>query len=67
LRYASEGGALVFHPRAELGRLNEAVEGPSRSPRPEPWNPYVFVNPEHARTILPGRFLDVRAVSASEA
>ena len=37
LRYASEGGALVFRPSTELGPLIEAIEGPSRSPRPEPW------------------------------
>jgi hypothetical protein len=67
LRYASEGGALVFHLRTELGRQIEAVEGVSRSPRPEPWSPYVFANPEHARAILPGRMLGDRAVSASEA
>ena len=54
LRYASEGGALVFHPRTELGRLIEAVEGPSRSLRPEPWYPYVFADPSDAQAILRG-------------
>lgn len=51
LRYASEGGALVFHPRTDLGRLIEAVEGPSRSPRPEPWYPHVFADPTDAEAI----------------
>jgi len=48
LRYASEGGALVFHPRTALGRLIEAVEGPSKIPRPERFYPFVFANPEDA-------------------
>ena len=52
LRYASEGGALVFHPRTDLGRLIEAVEGPSKSPRPESCYPYVFVNPLDVESIL---------------
>jgi len=52
LRYASEGGALVVHPRTELGRLIEAVEGTSRSLRPDPWYPYVFANPKDAEAIL---------------
>ena len=52
LRYASEGGALVLHPYTELGRQIEAVEGPSRSRRPEPWYPYVFANPCDAEPIL---------------
>jgi hypothetical protein len=52
LRYTSEGGALVIHPCTDLGRLIEAVEGPSRSPRPEPWYPYVFADPRDAEQLL---------------
>lgn len=52
LRYASEGGALVFHPRTDLGRLIEALEGVSKSPRPTPWYPYVFANPCDAEAIV---------------
>jgi hypothetical protein len=52
LRYASEGGALVFHPRTDLGRLIEALEGPSKSPRPEPWYPYVLADPRQAADIV---------------
>jgi hypothetical protein len=52
LRYTSEGGALVIHPCTDIGRLIEAVEGPSRSPRPEPWYPYIFANPCDAEAIL---------------
>jgi hypothetical protein len=44
LRFASEGGALVFHPRTDLGRLIEAIEA-SRGLRPVPWYPYVLANP----------------------
>jgi hypothetical protein len=55
LRYASEGGALVFHSRTDLGRLIEAIEGPSRGLRPVPWYPYVFANPLEAQAILSGR------------
>ena len=52
LRYASEGGALVLHPRTALGRLIEAVEGASMSPRPESCYPYVFANPLDVKSIL---------------
>jgi hypothetical protein len=48
LRYASEGGALVFHPRTYLGQLIEALEGPSTNHRPELWYPYVFTSPREA-------------------
>jgi len=48
LRYASEGGALVSHSRTDLGRIFEAVVGPSRSPRPERFYPFLFSNPEDA-------------------
>jgi|ERR1017187_117620 hypothetical protein len=53
LRYASEGGALVFHPSTALGRLIEEVEGPRSSPRPAPWYPYIFTDPRDAEAILP--------------
>ena len=52
LRYASEGGALMFHPRTDLERQIEAVEGVSWNPRPEPWYPYVFADPRDAEAIL---------------
>jgi len=65
LRYASEGGALMFHPRTDLGRLIEAVEGPSRSPRPEPWYPYVFADPRDADEILPLRSRKIGTVFAT--
>jgi len=54
LRYASEGGALVFRPRTDLGRLIEAMEG-SRSPRPTPWFPYALADPRDAAAFLPRR------------
>jgi len=44
LRYASEGGALLFRPRGTLG----LVFGTGHLPRPEPWFPYVFSSPEEA-------------------
>jgi hypothetical protein len=44
LRYATEGGALMFRGRGRLGR----AFGVMRSDRPEPWYPYVFTSPEHA-------------------
>ena len=55
LRYASEGGALIRHSRNSWGRLREAIEGPSRSARPEPCYPYVFANPRDAESIMPVR------------
>jgi hypothetical protein len=55
LRYASEGGALAYHPRIALGRLIEVLEGPSMSPRLEPWYPYVFADPRDAEAILKGQ------------
>ena len=54
LRYTSEGGALVIHPCTDLGRQIEALEGPSRSPRPEPWYPYVFADPVMRKQSCPG-------------
>ena len=44
LPHASEGGALVVRPRGMLS----LVFGAARSPRPEPWLPYVFTSPEEA-------------------
>jgi hypothetical protein len=55
LRYASEGGALKLHPRTDLGRFIEAIEGPSQHPRPESCYPYVFANPNHVKAFLSGR------------
>jgi len=52
LRYASEGGALVLHPYTELGRQIQWIDGPSRSPRPEPWYPYMFADPRNAEPIV---------------
>ena len=52
LRNALEGGALMLHPRTALGRLMEAVENTSISPRPESYYPYVFVNPLDVKSIL---------------
>lgn len=54
LRYASEGGALVFRPRTELGRRIRAVEG-DRKDRPRPWYPYAFTDPRGAAAFLPWR------------
>ncbi len=48
LSYASEGGALVFRGRGAIARLFEQRFGPCRSPRPEPWEPYVFTSPQKA-------------------
>lgn len=48
LRYASEGGALVFRSRSRLCRLIENAYGP-RAERPQPWHPYVFSSPDKAR------------------
>ncbi len=45
LRYASEGGALVLRSRWAFARLIEQRFGHCRSPRPEPWLPYVFTFP----------------------
>jgi hypothetical protein len=55
LRYTSEGGALVFRPRTELGRQIQAIEGVSKSPRPALWYPYVFADPRDAEAILSGQ------------
>ena len=55
LRYASEGGALGFHPRSALGRSIETIEGPYTHPRPEPCYPCVFSNPVDAQAFLSGR------------
>jgi hypothetical protein len=48
LRYASEGGALSIRGRGAFARMLTAAYGPGRSPRPEPWYPYVFKSPEEA-------------------
>lgn len=42
LRYASEGGALVFRSRSRLIKMIEAQFDSPRSPRPETWLPEVF-------------------------
>ena len=54
LRYASEGGALIFRPRTDLGRLIKSVEGPKKD-RPECWYPYVFADPRNAQASLSRR------------
>ena len=51
LRYASEGGALVYRPRGEFGRLIAEFEG-DRKDRPEFWYPWVFSNPTDAQSML---------------
>jgi hypothetical protein len=71
LRYASEGGALVFRPRTELGRLVAEVEG-DRKDRPEHWYPWVFANPLDAKSFLrrcgqKPRFIEDRNVFTSQA
>ncbi len=48
LRYASEGEALVLRSRWPFFRVLETAYGRSRSPRPEPWIPYVFSSPRDA-------------------
>lgn len=48
LRYSSEGGALVLRSRWAFARLIEQRFNRCRSPRPEPWLPYVFTSPEEA-------------------
>jgi hypothetical protein len=48
LRYASEGGALVSHGRSAIARMLEQRFGQLRSPRPEPWFPYIFWSPVEA-------------------
>jgi hypothetical protein len=48
LRYESEGGALVHRARGTIARLFEMYGGPLRSPRTEPWYPYVFTSPQQA-------------------
>lgn len=44
LRYTSEGGALVLRSRWSFFRMIEQRYGGFRSPRPEPWYPYVFTS-----------------------
>ena len=51
LRYASDGGALVSHGRSAIARLLEQRFGQLRSPRPEPWLPYVFSSPRDAAAV----------------
>ena len=48
LRYASEGGALLYRPCTEFGRIAAELDGFSTFPRPEPWHPYVFSSPAAA-------------------
>jgi hypothetical protein len=48
LRYASEGGALVFRTRWALFR---PLSGRRFTPRPEVWEPIVFTSPFHARDL----------------
>jgi hypothetical protein len=53
LHYASEGGALRLRPLPIVlkGKLLAIREN---APRPESCWPYVFVNPQDAKAILPG-------------
>jgi|SRR5579864_5160030 len=51
LRFSSEGGALVLRSRWAFARLIEQQFGRSRSPRPEPWIPYVFSSPRDAAVV----------------
>ena len=51
LRYASEGGALVFRPWTDLGRIIRNLEG-DRKDGPEPCYPWVFSNPADARSVI---------------
>jgi hypothetical protein len=51
LRYTSEGGALIFRPRKDFGRLIKVVEGPKKD-HLECWYPYVFADPRNAAAIL---------------
>lgn len=44
LRYASEGGALIFRARGSLGRMF----GGFRAERPESWYPDIFTSPQEA-------------------
>ena len=48
LRHAAEGGALVLRSRWSFFRMIEQRYGGCRSPRPEPWYPYVFASPREA-------------------
>lgn len=48
LRYASEGGALVFHGRFALARTLEAVYG-ARAKRPVPWYPCLYTSREQMK------------------
>lgn len=48
LRYASEGGALVLRSRFAFFKMIEQRYGGCRSPRPEPWYPYMFTSPQQA-------------------
>jgi hypothetical protein len=45
LRYASEGGALVFRTRS---RVTRPLSGLRLTPRPEVWEPLVFTSPVQA-------------------
>jgi len=47
LRYASEGGALIFRSRSSLAWVLDLLLGTSR-PRPEPWEPLVLTSPAQA-------------------
>ena len=49
LRYESEGGGLVHRGRGAIARLFETYGGPLRSPRTEPWLPYVFTSIDDPR------------------
>jgi len=52
LRYASEGGALLYRPRTTIGKSFAQIDGFVRHPRPNPLYPYVFANPCNADAIL---------------
>ena len=48
LRYSSEGGALVIRSRWAITRRIVQSLSCCRSPRPEPWLPYIFSSPRDA-------------------
>ncbi len=48
LRYTSEGRGLLIGSPKILSRLLGQTIGPTYSPRPEPWLPYVFTNLDDA-------------------
>jgi hypothetical protein len=64
LRYASEGGALVLRSRWSYFRMIEQRYGGCRSPRPEPWYPYVFTSVDDPR---PDEFLGYHPASRRSA